>query len=320
MPDRAVTIGAHLSPEEENELIQFLNKNKDVFAWSAKELQGVDRDIIEHTLETDEKITPKKQKLIKLFEEKVKAVEAEVQRLQDAKVIREVLYPVWLANTVPVKKKNEKWRMCVDFTDLNKACKKDDFPLERVDKIVDDAVNSKMLSLLDMFSRYHQIRVRREDKEKTSFITPFGTFCFVRMPEGLKNAGCTFSRMIAIVLHPQLRRNILAYVDDIVVKSVQRRDHIGDLAETFANLRAADLRLNPEKCVFGVHKGKLLGCLVSIKGREANPDKIKALIEMQDPVSVKNVQKLTGRVAALNSFIKCAKVNRKSCCSQQVHS
>jgi hypothetical protein len=236
-------------------------------------------------------------------EEKVKAVEAEVQRFQDAKVIREVLYPVWLANTVPVKKKNRKWRMSVDFTDLNKACKKDDFPLERVDKIVDDAANSEMLSLLDMFSGYHQIRVRREDEEKMSFITPFGTFCFVRMPEGLKNAGCTFSRMIAIVLHPQLRRNILAYVDDIVVKSVQRRDHISDLAETFANLRAANLRLNPEKCVFGIHKGKVLGCLVSTKGIEVNPDKIKALIEMQDPVSVKDVQKLTGRVAALNRFI-----------------
>jgi hypothetical protein len=123
------------------------------------------------------------------------------------------------------------------------------------------------------------------------------------MPEGLKNAGCTFSRMIAIVLHPQLRRNILAYVDDIVVKSVQRRDHISDLAETFANLRAANLRLNPEKCVFGIHKGKVLGCLVSTKGIEVNPDKIKALIEMQDPVSVKDVQKLTGRVAALNRFI-----------------
>jgi hypothetical protein len=126
----------------------------------------------------------------------VKAVEAEVQRLQDAQVIREVKYPVWLANTVPVKKKNGKWRMCMDFTDLNKACKKDDFPLERVDKIVDDAANSEMLSLLDMFSGYHQIRVRKEDEEKTSFITPFGTFCFVRMPEGLKNAGCTFSRMM----------------------------------------------------------------------------------------------------------------------------
>jgi hypothetical protein len=144
----------------------------------------------------------------------------------------------------------------------------------------------------------------REDEEKTSFITPFGTFCFVRMPEGLKNAGCTFSRMIAIVLHPQLQRNILAYVDDIVVKRIQRRDHIGDLAETSANLKAANLRLNPEKCVFGIQKGKVLGCLISAKGIEANPDKIKALVEMQDPVSVKG----------------CAKVNRESCCSQQVHS
>jgi hypothetical protein len=189
MPDRAVTIGAHLSAEEDKDLVQFLNKNKDVFAWSAKDLQGVDRDIIEHVLETDEKIPPKKQKLRKMSEEKVKAVGAEVQRLQDAQVIREVKYPVWLANTVPVKKKNGKWRMCVDFTDLNKACKKDDFPLERVDKIGDDAANSEMLSLLDMFSGYHQIRVRKEDEEKTGFITPFGTFCFMRMPEGLKNAG-----------------------------------------------------------------------------------------------------------------------------------
>jgi hypothetical protein len=152
MPDRAVTIGAHLTPGEEDELIRFLNKNKYVFAWSAKDVQGVDRDIIKHTLETDEKIPLKKQRLRKMFEEKVKAVEAEVQRLQDAKVIREVLYPIWLANSVPVKKKNEKWRMCVDFIDLNKACKKDDFPLERVDKIVYDASNSEMLSLLDTFS------------------------------------------------------------------------------------------------------------------------------------------------------------------------
>jgi hypothetical protein len=177
-----------------------------------------------------------------MSKEKVKAVEAEVQRLQDAKVITEVKYPVWLANTVLVKKKNRKWRICVDFTDLNKACRKDVFPFEMVDKIVDDAANSEMLSLLDMFSGYHQIRVRKEDEEKTSFITPFGRFCFVRVTEVLKNAGCTFSRMIAIVLHPQLRRNILAYVDDIVVQSVQRRDHISDLAETFANLRAANFK------------------------------------------------------------------------------
>jgi hypothetical protein len=237
-----------------------------------------------------------------MSEEKVKAVEAEVQRLQDVKVIREVKYPVWLANTVPVKKKNGKWRMCVDFTDLNKACKKDDFPLERVDKIVDDAANSELLSLLDMFLGYHQIRVHKEDEEKTSFITPFGTFCFVRMLEGLKNAGCTFENDRNSPSSPTSEKHP-GIVYDIVVKSIQRRDHISVLAETFANLRAANLRLNPEKCVFSFHKGKVLRCLVSTKGIEANPDKIRALTEMQDPVSMKNVQKLMGRVAALNRFI-----------------
>jgi len=193
--------------------------------------------------------------------------------------------------------------MCIDSIDLNKACPKDDFPLPRIDKVVDDATNSQMMSLLNYFSRYHQIWMRKEDEEKTSFTTPFGTYCFVRMPEGLKNTGQTFSRMSAVVLAPQLRRNILAYVDDIVVVSTHRENHVADLVETFANLRKANLSLNPEKCVFGVHKEKVLGCLVSTKGIEANPEKIKALKEMKEPQSVREVQKLTGRIAALSSFI-----------------
>ena len=112
--------------------------------------------------------------------------------------------------------------MCIDFIELNKACPKDDFPLPRIDKIVDDAANSQLMSLLDCFSGYHQIWMRTEDEEKTSFITPFGTYCFVRMPEGLKNAGQSFSRMTSKVLEPQLKTNILAYVDDIVVISAAR--------------------------------------------------------------------------------------------------
>ena len=94
--------------------------------------------------------------------------------------------------------------MCIDFTDLNKACPKDDFPLPRIDKVVDDAANSQMMSLLDFFSGYHQIWMRKEDEEKTSFTTPFSTYCFVGMPKGLKNAGQKFSRMLAVVLAPQL--------------------------------------------------------------------------------------------------------------------
>ena len=193
--------------------------------------------------------------------------------------------------------------MCIDFTDLNKACPKDDFPLPRIDKIVDYAANTHLMSLLDCFSGYHQIWMRTEDEEKTSFITPFGTYYFVRMPEGLKNVSQSFSRMTSKVLEPQLKRNILAYVDDIVVISAARQDHISDLAETFTNLRIASLSLNPEKCVPGVHRGQILGCLVSTKGIEANPDKIAALCNMEEPESVRDVQNLTGRIAALNRFI-----------------
>jgi hypothetical protein len=112
-----------------------------------------------------------------MSEEKVKAVEAEVQRLQDAKVIRDVKYPVWLANTVPVKKKNGKWRMCVDFTDLNKACKKDNFPLERVDKIVDDASNSEMLLLLYMFQDIIRSEFVKKTKKRQDLSLP--SECFV---------------------------------------------------------------------------------------------------------------------------------------------
>jgi hypothetical protein len=212
-----------------------------------------------------------------------------MKRLLSAGVIREVTYPEWLANTIMVKKANGKWRMCIDFTDLNKACPKDEFPLPRIDSLVDAAASSKLMSLLDYYSGYHQIWMKKEDEPKTSFITPSGTYCYLQMPEGLKTDGGSFSRMTAKVLHSQIGRNVLTYVDDIIVKSMKQENHIADLQETFANFRQAGLKLNLEKCVFGVKKGKFLGCLVSIKGIEANPSKIEAILWMEPPNSKKGL-------------------------------
>jgi hypothetical protein len=141
--------------------------------------------------------------------------------------------------------------MCIDFTTLNKFCLKDEFPLPRIDTLVDAAAGSEMLSMLDCFSGYHQIFMKKSDEEKTSFTTPFGTYCYVRMPEGLCNAGCMFNRTIAAVLDTQPDRNISAYIDDVVVRNKKCEDHISDLRETFANLRKHGPKLNPEKCVFG---------------------------------------------------------------------
>jgi hypothetical protein len=145
--------------------------------------------------------------------------------------------------------------------------------------------------------------MKKEDEPKTSFITPSGTYCYLRIPEGLKNAGGSFSRMIAKVLHSQIGRNVLTYVDDIIVKSTKQENHIADLQETFANFRQAGLKLNLEKCVFRVKKGKFLGCLVSTKGIEANPNKIEAILRMEPPSTKKGAQRLKGRLASLNRFI-----------------
>jgi hypothetical protein len=145
--DQAVVIGSDLSPGEEGALIQFVQKNRDVFAWSAKDLTGVDRNFIEHKLNIDASVKPRRQKLRKMCDDKVVAVKSEVQILLDANVIREVMYPKWLANTVPVKKKNGKWRMCIDFTDLNKATPEDNYPLPRMDQVIDSGYHVSLVLL-----------------------------------------------------------------------------------------------------------------------------------------------------------------------------
>ena len=137
-----------------------------------------------------------------MLKDRVLAANAEVQRLLDANVIREVKYSEWLTNVVLMPKKNGKMRMCIDFTDINKACKKDPFLLPRIDTSMDKAAGCKRFSLLHCFSIYHQIWLNKEDEEKTSFTTPFGTYCYIRMPEGLKNTGSTFARMTKAVLSP----------------------------------------------------------------------------------------------------------------------
>jgi hypothetical protein len=305
-----VLLGSQLSNEQEKTLIRFLFNNKDVFTWTANDLCGVNRDGIEHSLNVDPSFRPRKQRLQKMSDDKAEGDRNEVKRLLSAGVIIDVTYPEWLANTIMVKEANGKWRMCIDFTDLNKACPKDDFPLPRIDSLVDAAASSKLMSLLDCYSGYHQIWMKKEDEPKTSFITPSGTYYYLRMPEGLKNAGGSFSRMTAKVLHSQIGRNVLPYVDDIIVKSTKQENHIADLQETFANLRQAGFKLNPEKCVFGVKKGKFLGCLVSTKGMEANPNKIKDILRMEPPNTKKGVRRLAGRLASLNRFIsRSAEIN-----------
>jgi hypothetical protein len=148
---------------------------------------------------------------------------------------------------VKVKKKNGKWRMCTDFTDINKCCPKDDFLLSRIDKVVDSVGGCETMTLLDCFSRYHQIWLCKEDK-KTSFITHFSTYCYLRMSEGLTNAGPTFCQMTNAILKDQMQRKVVA--------SKKKTTQMQDLSETFTNMCRAQLKLNPKKCVFDIQKAR----------------------------------------------------------------
>jgi hypothetical protein len=230
VPNKTVCIGTEASQEEQAKLLGFLDKNSDVFAWSTFDLVGVSRDIIEHQLQVSLSARSKKQRLLKMAEEKVKAAKAKVQRLLDAGFIREVKYLQWLTNVIMVRKKNRLYRleqmlpqMCTDFIDLNKCCPKDNSPFARIDQIVDTAAGSEMMALLDCFLGYHQIWLHEEDEKNTSFITPFETYCYLRIPKGLRNAGSTFYRMTKAALKDQVGRNVLSYVDDIIVVSKKRK-------------------------------------------------------------------------------------------------
>jgi hypothetical protein len=215
-------------------------------------MPGVHRELIEHKLHLDLKAKPINQRLRCFTQDKKDVIKREITRLLDTSFIKEVYHPDWLANPVLVPKKNKDWRVCVDYTDLNKAYKKGPFRLPRIDQVVDSTASCSLLNFLDCYSEYHQIPFKVEDQIKTSFITPFGTFCYTTMPFRLKSVGATYQRGIQQCLHSQLGRNALAYVDDVVVKTRKNEGLISNLAETFDKLRKFKMKLNPKKYTFGV--------------------------------------------------------------------
>ena len=171
--------------------------------------------------------------------------------------------------------------MCVDFQDLNKANPKDDFPLPYIDNLVDNTTGHALLQFMDGFLGYNQIKMAPEDMEKNSFITPWGTYCYKVMPFGLKNASATYQRAASTLLHDLIHKEVEVYVDNMIMKSKDREGHMLALRKFFERIRFYKLRLNPKKCTFGITSRKLLWFMVSQRGIEVDPDKIKAIVEMK---------------------------------------
>jgi hypothetical protein len=230
-------------------------------------------------------------------------IKKEIARLLDTSFIKEVYHLDWLANPVLVPKKNIDWRMCVNYTDLNKACKKIHSGSPQIDQVVDSTPSCSLQSFLDCYSGYHRIPLKEEDQIKTSFITLLGAFCYTTIPFRLKSVGATYRWGIQQCLHLQLGCNAEPYIDNVVIKTREDEGLISDLVETFDNLRKFKMKLNPEKCAFDVLSGKLLGHMVSYRGIDPNPEKVSAITKMKPLESLHDVQKLTGCMATLSRFI-----------------
>ena len=211
-----------------------------------------------------------------------------------------------LGNVMLIKKANEKWRMCVNFTYLNKAYPKDSYPLLSIDSLVDNASGCRLLSFLDAFSGYNQSGMHPKDESKTTFMTEVANYCYKVMPFGLKNASTTYQRLMDRIPAPMLERNVQVYVDDMIVMSERKDQHVVDLEELLTTITKYNLKLNLDKCVFEVEARKFLGFLLTERDIEANPDKCTTIIGMRSPTNTREVQQLTGHRTAISRFLSAS--------------
>ncbi|XP_073261648.1 uncharacterized protein [Populus alba] len=300
---KELKIGTLITPEERIKIKALLQEYVDVFAWSYEDMPGLDRNIVVHKIPLEEGCKPVKQKLRRAHLDVWIKVKTELEKQWNAGFLEVVKYPQWVSNIVVVPKKEGKIRVCVDFRNLNKASPKDDFPLPHIDVLVDNVARSSTYSFMDGFSGYNQIKMALEDKAKTTFVTPWGTFCYKVMSFGLKNAGATYQRAMVTLFHDMMHKEIEVYVDDMIAKSKREDDHVKVLRKLFERLRKYELKLNPAKCSFGVKSGKLLGFVVSDKDIEVDPDKVKAIQSMPSPKTEKEVRGFLGRLNYIARFI-----------------
>jgi hypothetical protein len=227
-----VHIGASCSPDEIVTYTSLFKEFRDIFACTYKEMSGIDPSIVVHEIKTYPGAKPVRQCLRLVHPRKVAAIKLEVEKLLKASFIYPVALTEWVSNPVPIDKKGGSIRVCVDYWDINKACPKDNFPTPFIDQIVDDCASSEIFSLMDGFSGYNQINIAPEDQHKMTFICPWGTFAYRKLPFGLKNAGATFQRAMSYAFH-DIKHIVQPYLDDFPAHSLRRVDQPNHLRAIF---------------------------------------------------------------------------------------
>jgi hypothetical protein len=302
---RPTFISAKLDPEYKQELVKLLKEYRDCFAWEYYEMPGLDRSIVEHRLPIKPGYWPFQQSARRCNPKVLPDIKAEITKLIEAKFIRQCRYAKWISNVVPVYKKNGKLRVCIDFMDLNKATPMDGYPMPVADMLVDAAAGHKMISFMDGNARYNQIFMAMEDIHKTAFRCPghVGLFEWIVMTFGLKNARATYQRTMNYIFHEVIGKIVEIYIDDVVIKSKGQQEHLADLRKTLKCTRKFGLKINPNKCAFGVSAGQFLGFMVHERGIEISQKTIIAINKVVAPETKVELQSLIGKINFIRRFI-----------------
>ncbi|CAL9012292.1 unnamed protein product [Prunus brigantina] len=266
-------------------------------------MPGLNPNLVSHTLNIELGTKLVVQPRRNFHPEVEKQIKVEIEKLLAVGFIKPIKHPTWLANIVPVKKKTGVIRVCIDYRDLNRACPKDEFPLPNMDILIDSTSGQGMLSFMDGFSGYNQIKMSPKDAEKTAFRTPYGNFYYTVMPFGLKNAGATYQRAMTAVFHDMMGKEVEDYVDDLVVKSRTREGHQEVLRRVLERCRLYGLKMNPKKCAFEVSSGKFLGFQVHQRGIDVDSEKTKAICSLAPPKNPKELKSFMGRLSYIRRFI-----------------
>jgi ribonuclease HI len=298
-----INLSSELSDDERSNYCSVLKEFSDVFAWKYSDLKTYDPDIIQHKIPLEKDTIPFKQKLRPISPLLLPVIEREIKKLLDAKIIVPLRYSKWIANLVIVRKKNGEVRLCVDFRNLNKCSKKDNYPLPKMEHLLQRISGARVMSFLDGFSGYNQVAVHPDDQEKTAFTTPWGTFMYSKMPFGLMNAGATFQRAMDIAFVGEKDKFVLIYLDDITVYSSSHEEHLKHLKKVFLKCRQFGISLNPKKSQFALRKGKLLGHIVSAEGVMIDPARVEAIQKLSLPRSKKDIQSLLGKINFVRRFV-----------------
>jgi len=201
---------------------------------------------------------------------------------------------------VPVWKKTSEIRLCIDFRNLNKVSLKDNYPLPKMDHILQRVVGASRMLLLDGYSCYNQILVHEDDRHKIAFTTPWGTFHYAKMPFGLKNVGATFQRVMDIAFANEKDVFLVVYLDDLTVFSNSYEEHLYHLKIVFHRCRKYGISLNPKKSLFAMDEGKLLGHIISKEGIRIDPARVEAIQKIDFPHSKKEIQEFNGKMNFLH--------------------